>query len=98
MFDLGFIKDIRYLLRRLPPPEKRLNMLFSATLSHRVMELAYEHMNEPELIQIEPDKSHRRPCAAGHILSVEPREDAVTRRPHSRNGYGPHHGVRQYQT
>ena len=41
---------------RLPPPDKRLNMLFSATLSHRVMELAYEHMNEPELIRIEPDK------------------------------------------
>jgi ATP-dependent RNA helicase RhlB len=56
MFDLGFIKDIRYLLRRLPPPEKRLNMLFSATLSHKVMELAYEHMNEPELVQVEPDK------------------------------------------
>jgi len=56
MFDLGFIKDIRYLLRRLPPPDQRLNMLFSATLSQRVMELAYEHMNEPELIQIEPDK------------------------------------------
>lgn len=56
MFDLGFIKDIRYLLRRLPAPDKRLNMLFSATLSQRVMELAYEHMNEPELIQVEPDK------------------------------------------
>jgi ATP-dependent RNA helicase RhlB len=56
MFDMGFIKDIRYLLRRLPPPDKRLNMLFSATLSHNVMELAYEHMNEPELIRIEPDK------------------------------------------
>jgi len=56
MFDLGFIKDIRYLLRRLPPPDQRLNMLFSATLSHRVMELAFEHMNEPELIRIEPDK------------------------------------------
>ncbi len=56
MFDLGFIKDIRYLLRRLPKPDKRLNMLFSATLSHRVMELAYEHMNEPELIRVEPDK------------------------------------------
>ena len=56
MFDLGFIKDIRYLLRRLPDPDKRLNMLFSATLSQRVMELAYEHMNEPELIQVEPDK------------------------------------------
>jgi ATP-dependent RNA helicase RhlB len=56
MFDLGFIKDIRYLLRRLPKPDRRLNMLFSATLSHRVMELAYEHMNEPELVRIEPDK------------------------------------------
>lgn len=56
MFDLGFIKDIRYLLRRLPDPDKRLNMLFSATLSQRVMELAYEHMNEPELIRVEPDK------------------------------------------
>jgi ATP-dependent RNA helicase RhlB len=56
MFDLGFIKDIRYLLRKLPEPEKRLNMLFSATLSQRVLELAYEHMNEPELIRIEPEK------------------------------------------
>jgi ATP-dependent RNA helicase RhlB len=56
MFDLGFIKDIRFVLRRLPAPEQRLNMLYSATLSMRVLELAYEHMNDPELIQIEPDK------------------------------------------
>ncbi|MEO1202863.1 MAG: DEAD/DEAH box helicase [Pseudomonadota bacterium] len=56
MFDLGFIKDIRYLLRRLPDASRRLNMLFSATLSHRVLELAYEHMNDPDLIRIEPDK------------------------------------------
>lgn len=55
MFDLGFIKDIRYLLRRMPSPDKRINMLFSATLSWRVMELAYEHMNNPQLIRIEPD-------------------------------------------
>ena len=32
MFDLGFIADIRYMFRRMPPPENRLNMLFSATL------------------------------------------------------------------
>jgi len=56
MFGLGFIADIRYLLRRLPPPEKRQSMLFSATLSYRVLELAYEHMNNPELVRIEPDK------------------------------------------
>ncbi len=56
MFDLGFIADIRYILRRLPPPERRLSMLFSATLSYRVLELAYEHMANPELVRIEPDK------------------------------------------
>ena len=56
MFDLGFIKDIRFLLRRLPKPEYRLNMLFSATLSFKVTELAYEHMNDPELVRIEPEQ------------------------------------------
>jgi len=53
MFDLGFIADIRFLLRRMPEPEQRLSMLFSATLSHRVMELAYEHMNNPEPVKTE---------------------------------------------
>jgi len=56
MFDLGFIRDIRYLLRRMPPPEERLNMLFSATLSHRVSELAYEHMNAPVIVDANPDR------------------------------------------
>ena len=56
MFDLGFIKDIRYLLRRMPPPPERLNLLFSATLSFRVKELAYEHMNNPDEVDIEPEQ------------------------------------------
>ncbi len=53
MFDLGFISDIRYLMRRMPPPARRLNMLFSATLSQRVLELAYEHMNNPVKVEIQ---------------------------------------------
>lgn len=55
MFDLGFIKDIRYVMRRLPPAGERLNMLYSATLSFRVRELAYEHMNDPTHVHIEPE-------------------------------------------
>ena len=56
MFDLGFIKDIRFMLRRMPKPQHRLGMLFSATLSFRVLELAYEHMNNPDTVKIETDK------------------------------------------
>ncbi|MBF0447580.1 MAG: DEAD/DEAH box helicase [Magnetococcales bacterium] len=50
MFDMGFIADLRYLMRRLPHYEQRLSMLFSATLSHRSQELSYEYMNNPEMI------------------------------------------------
>lgn len=53
MFDLGFIKDIRFLMRRLPPASQRLNLMFSATLSHKVMELAWEHLGDPEWIKSE---------------------------------------------
>lgn len=56
MFDLGFIKDIRYLFRRMPPPGERLNLLFSATLSYRVQELAFEHMTSPVHVQVEPEQ------------------------------------------
>jgi ATP-dependent RNA helicase RhlB len=56
MFDLGFISDIRFLLRRTPAPGDRQALLFSATLSHRVMELAYEHMNNPETLKVETEK------------------------------------------
>jgi ATP-dependent RNA helicase RhlB len=55
MFDLGFIKDIRFLLRRMPERTTRQTLLFSATLSHRVLELAYEHMNEPEKLVVESE-------------------------------------------
>ncbi|MCF6207826.1 MAG: DEAD/DEAH box helicase [Ghiorsea sp.] len=53
MFDLGFIKDLRFLLNRLPKYDERQSLMFSATLSHRVMELAYDHMNNPEKVQAE---------------------------------------------
>ena len=55
MFDLGFIKDLRFLLRKLPNREERQTLMFSATLSHRVLELAYEHMNEPEKVIVEAE-------------------------------------------
>jgi ATP-dependent RNA helicase RhlB len=54
MFDMGFIADLRFILRRLPAPEKRQSFLFSATLSFRVLELTWEFMNNPAQITIMP--------------------------------------------
>src|SRR5881296_2956141 len=54
MFDMGFIADLRFILRRLPPHEKRQSYLFSATLSFRVLELTWEFMNNPAQITIMP--------------------------------------------
>jgi len=56
MFDMGFIADLRFMLRRLPPYQKRQSMLFSATLSYAVMELAYEHMNDPIKVSVTPEQ------------------------------------------
>lgn len=56
LFDMGFIGDLRFLLRRMSSYEKRQSMLFSATLSNRVMELCYEHMNNPERFMVTPEQ------------------------------------------
>lgn len=57
MFDMGFIVDLRFLFRSCSPYNKRQTMLFSATLNYRVMELCYEHMNNPTKVVIEPEKA-----------------------------------------
>ena len=56
MFDLGFIRDLRFLLRRCPPPTRRQSMLFSATLSHDVMELAYVFLNDAVRVEVQPEQ------------------------------------------
>jgi len=92
MFDMGFINDVRYMLRRLPPPEQRLSMLFSATMAQKVMELAYEHMNNAKLIKIESDSptidrinqtmyhpanSEKIPLLLGLIKKFEPERSII---------------------
>ncbi len=52
MFDMGFIRDLRFIFNRLSPVERRHNMVFSATLSPQTLEFAYEHMNAPEVVEV----------------------------------------------
>lgn len=54
MCDISFIKDIRWLFHSMPSADKRLNMLFSATLSCRVHELAFELMHNGQYVEVEP--------------------------------------------
>jgi len=55
LFDMGFLPDIRRLLKAMPPVTQRQTMLFSATLDYRVRQLAWEHMLEPQTVEIEPE-------------------------------------------
>ncbi|CAK0760234.1 ATP-dependent RNA helicase RhlB [Gammaproteobacteria bacterium] len=92
MFDLGFIADVRFIMRRMPPATHRLNMLFSATLPWRVYELAYEHMNDVHLIQITPDcktvqqvrqcvyytaNDEKFPLLMGMLRNMDPRRSII---------------------
>jgi len=56
MFDMGFVADLRFMLRRMSPYSERQSMLFSATLSFRVMELSHEFMNMPEKFVVTPEQ------------------------------------------
>lgn len=55
MFDMGFMPDIRYMIKHMVQPDLRQTMLFSATLDQRVKHLAWEYMNEPVEIEINPE-------------------------------------------
>jgi ATP-dependent RNA helicase RhlB len=55
MFDMGFYPDLKKILHKVPKREDRLMMLFSATLSNRARNIAWEYMREPAEIEIEPE-------------------------------------------
>lgn len=52
MLDLGFIKDIRDLMRHLP--RKRQTLFFSATINEKIKTLAYSLVTDAIRIQISP--------------------------------------------
>ena len=50
MLDMGFIHDIKKILRVLP--EKRQNLLFSATFSNEIQALANKLLDDPAMIEV----------------------------------------------
>ncbi len=56
MLDMGFIPDVRRIVRATPHPEKRQTMFFSATLTPEIIRLAEQWTRRAEMIEIEPDR------------------------------------------
>ncbi len=56
MFDMGFYPDIKRIFAALPEKTSRQTMMFSATLSTKVRDLAWNYMNNPEEIELEPEE------------------------------------------
>jgi ATP-dependent RNA helicase RhlB len=55
LFDMGFYPDIKKMMKMMVSPKERRTMLFSATLSTKVMNVAWEFMNNPVTIEIEAE-------------------------------------------
>ena len=56
LFDMGFADDLRWLMRRMPHPKERQSMMFTATLSQRVMTLGWRQMNDPVEVVVSAEK------------------------------------------
>ena len=54
MLDMGFIPDVRQIVRSTPPREHRQTLLFSATLTPEVMRLAQSWTRDPVTVEIDP--------------------------------------------
>jgi len=52
MLDMGFIPDIKRIMKLLPATAKRQNLLWSATFSNEIKKLADELLNQPQLIEV----------------------------------------------
>jgi ATP-dependent RNA helicase RhlE len=63
MLDMGFIRDIRRVLKVLP--DRRQNLLFSATFSREIRQLADELLNSPTEIQVA-----RRNTTAERVMQI----------------------------
>ncbi|MDM1707986.1 ATP-dependent RNA helicase RhlB [Thiopseudomonas alkaliphila] len=56
MLDMGFIPQVRQIIRHTPPKSERQTLLFSATFTDDVMRLAEQWTVNPAIVEIEPEQ------------------------------------------
>src|SRR5476649_1573625 len=92
MLDMGFLPDIRRVLKHIPPPAKRQTLFFSATMPPPIAQLSKEMLKAPvATINIErrsapavgithavyPVAQHLKPALLLHLLKGEDMHDAL---------------------
>ncbi|HAB92307.1 MAG TPA: ATP-dependent RNA helicase RhlB [Pseudomonas sp.] len=55
MLDMGFIPQVRQIIRQTPHKEERQTLLFSATFTEDVMNLSKQWTTDPAIVEIEPE-------------------------------------------
>lgn len=75
MLDMGFIHDIRKVMALMPNNDSRQTLLFSATFSQEIKQLASRLLNNPELVEVA-----RRNTAAESVTQVVHRVDKGRKR------------------
>jgi ATP-dependent RNA helicase RhlB len=56
LFDMGFLPDLRDIVKQMPDREHRQSMLFSATLNKLSQRVAQAYLNAPEFIEVTPEQ------------------------------------------
>jgi|SRR5690554_1245328 len=74
MLDMGFIHDIRRIIRNLP--NKRQNLMFSATFSNEIRTLARSFLNQPEEVSVTP-RNETAKTVQQHIHPVDKKQKAA---------------------
>ena len=57
LLDMGFIPDVMRIIRNCPPKANRQTLMFSATFSYDVLNLAQQWLHHPVTVEIEPSQT-----------------------------------------
>ncbi len=91
MLDMGFMPDVRRIVRATPPTERRQTLFFSATFSHEILMLTERWLQDPIRVEIEPEQvaadvieqsfywvsEHQKAQVTGNILNQEDYERVI---------------------
>jgi len=77
MLDMGFVHDIRKVLKLLP--NKRQNLLFSATFSEEIKKLASGFLRSPQFVEVARNQTTHQVTQVVHPVAKSKKRDLLTK-------------------